>query len=258
MAEISQQPPEPKWHLGPLEIKRTTDVLAFVAFILSTIGLMAQAKDYLRGPEVVLFGTEPVTFGRNKTFKEYFAYDDEFVLLTATMSYVNAASVGLNGVIRREYLRFETNGVKFQYAAHEVVDTRAETSELVTAKKGDSGPFAINGASSVTHEILFEPHPVRCAAHDVGCKGSLPGLRWDKFLMGIKQNPTIRVTLLADSYEKSTVFARCNVVLSRIDIQSLEKNGWSAPDCHEEKEPSFLEKLFITGNETESEKKDIK
>src|SRR5438034_9327454 len=121
MVQLGPQAPEPKWRLGPLEIKRTTDILAFVAFILSLIGLFAQARDYARGADVILFTTEQVLFGNNKVFKEYFENDDEFVVLSATMSYVNAASMGLNATIRREYLRFHIDGQKIQYLAHSVV-----------------------------------------------------------------------------------------------------------------------------------------
>jgi hypothetical protein len=84
--------------LGPLQVKRTTDVLALVAFILSTIGLLAQLRDYFRGPEVVLFVPEQIDIASTPTWNQFFR-GQNFVLFGAVMSYVNSAPIGYPALI---------------------------------------------------------------------------------------------------------------------------------------------------------------
>jgi len=246
MVHQASEPPEPTWTLGPISIKRTTDILALVAFVLSIIGLLAQARDYLRGSNVVLFRPEQVTFGSSKALKIYFQNDDQFLLVTGIMSYVNDAPAGFNAAVGREYLRFYLDGKKYQYSAHQTVNTSSESSVLSVVKKDDSGPFAVNSGSAVSHEVLFEPHPVKCSRDDKGCVGSLPGIKWSEFKFAVKKSPSIVVDFLAEVYGKETLSVRCLITLNPNDLAAFDKDNqeWSAPDCGEEPKKSLWERIF--------------
>lgn len=251
MAGAPPEIPEPIWKLGPLSVKRTTDVLALVAFILSIIGLLAQAKDYLRGAHVVFFPPEQVTFGSSKALKVYFQNKDQFLLLTAIMSYVNDGPAGFNAAIGREYLRFYVGGKKYQYAAHQTVNTTTELSAfglsiLSALKKDDSGPFAINSGSAISHEVLFEPHQVRCTIRDKECSGALSAIKWEDFKSAIKKDPNVRVTLLADVFGQDTRTVDCLITISKYDLAAFDtpEQEWGAPNCEENEKPSFWQRIF--------------
>jgi hypothetical protein len=252
MAEIPPGSLEPIWRLGPVSVKRTTDILALVAFILSIIGLLAQAKDYLRGAHVVFLRPEQVTFGSSKAMKVYFQNNEQFLLLTAIMSYVNDAPAGFNSAIGREYLRLYVGDKKYQYAAHQTVNTSTELSAasgssiLTVLKKDDSGPFAINSGGAISHEVLFEPHAVRCTKDDKECSGSLSNIKWDEFKSAVKKDPNIRVTLLADVYGQGILTIECLIKISNYDLAAFENadQEWGGPDCVEEKKLSFWETIF--------------
>jgi hypothetical protein len=247
MGETGGEVPEPTWTLGPISVKRTTDVLALVAFILSILGLGAQIRDYLRGPDPILFVPEQATFGSANALKVFFQNNDQFLITTAIMSYVNDAPAGFNAAIGREYMRFQVDGKKYQYAAHQTVSTSSETSTLSVKKKDDSGPFALNAGSAISHEVLFEPHPVKCADGDRDCAGSLPAIKWADFTAAAKRNPVISVELLADVYGKTTLSVECTVTLNANDLIAFDTKGqeWSAPDCQEEKKAGFW--MSLTG-----------
>jgi len=238
--------PEPIWKLGPLSIKRTTDVLALVAFILSIIGLLAQIKDYLRGSNVLLLAPEQVVFGSAKALKTYFQNNDQFLITTAMMSHVNDAPAGFNAAIGREYIRINIDGKKYQYLAHQTVSTSAETSVLSVTKKEDSGPFAVNAGSAVSHEVLFEPHRVRCAHSDSDCVGSLDSIKWSDFRAAITKTPVLKIVLLADVYGRGTLSVQCTVTLNENDIRALEADDqqWAAPNCVEDEKKSLWQKIF--------------
>jgi hypothetical protein len=246
MAPRTPEPTDPTWTLGPLSIKRTTDILALVAFILSIIGLLAQIRDNLRGAHTVLFAPEQVTFGSTKALKVFFQNNDQLLITTAIMSYVNDGTAGFNAAVGREYMRFEIDGKKYQYLAHQTVNTSSETSTLSVVKKDDSGPFAINAGSAVSHEVLFEPHIVKCTAGDSDCTGSLPSIGWTEFKAAVNKNPTISVTLLADVYGKETLSVQCTITFNSNDLKAFDRDDqeWSAPDCHEEAKKNFWQRFL--------------
>ena len=223
-----------------------TDILALVAFVLSIVGLLAQTRDYLRGSNVVLFRPEQVTFGSSKALKVYFQNDDQFLLITAIMSYVNDAPAGFNAAVGREYVRFYLDGKKYQYSAHHAVNTSSESSVLTVVKKDNSGPFAVNSGSAVSHEVLFEPHPVKCVHDDKDCVGSLPAIKWSEFKLAVGKTPTVVVDLLADVYGKEILSVRCLITLNPNDLAAFDKDNqeWSAPDCAEESRKSLWERVF--------------
>jgi hypothetical protein len=247
MAGAPPETPEPIWKLGPVSVKRTTDILALVAFILSIIGLLAQAKDYLRGAHVVFFPPEQVTFGSSKAFKIYSQTNEQFLLLSAIMSYVNDAPAGFNAAVGREYLRFYVGGKKYQYVAHQTVNTNTElnasgVSILTASKKEDSGPFAISSGSAISHEVLFEPtHMVRCATRDKECSGSLSTIKWGDFKSAVQKDPNVRVTLVADVFGQDTLTVDCLIKMSNYDLVAFDtpEQEWGAPNCEEKKNPSF-------------------
>jgi hypothetical protein len=260
MARVQPETPEPTWTLGPLSVKRTTDILALVAFILSIIGLLAQTKDYLRGAHVVLFRPEQVTIGSSKALKIFFQNSDQFLLLTAIMSYVNDAPAGFNAAIGREYLRFYLGTKKYQYTAHQTVNTSTElsvatgASTLTVLKKDDSGPFAINSGGAISHEVLFEPHAVRCTKGDKECSGSLSGIKWEDFKTAIKKDSKLRVTLLADVYGQDIQSVECSINFSDYDLASFDNTNqeWGAPDCGEVKKLNIWERLVGTERSSNS------
>lgn len=234
----------PIWTLGPISVKRTTDVIALVAFMLSVIGLSAQVRDYLRGANPEMIAPEQVTFGSTKVLKVFF--NEPFLITTAIMGYVNDAPVGFNAAISREYMRFEIDGKRYQYAAHQAVQTRSETSKLAVTPKEDSGPFALNAGSAVSREVLFEPHRVKCEPHGQDCVGLLPGLKWQDFIAAVRNNRVISVTLLADVYGGKTLSVQCRIVLNDNDLNALSNQDqeWSAPDCQEQKKPSLWDSIL--------------
>lgn len=231
------------WRLGPLEVKRTTDVLAFVAFILSVIGLLSQLKDYFRGAEVALFATDQVDIGSTPTWQQFFENNDDFVLFGAGMSYVNSAAAGYNAAIRREYLRFTVDGIVYQYAAHDYVSTAVTGGQFKVEKKGDAGPFSLSAGTAVTHEVLFLPRVLQCDVNDDECKRARPALTWSEFKVAILKNPMIEITTVADIYGGKSVSVSCTLALGPADIQSLETHGWSGPDCHEQSRKGWLDWL---------------
>jgi hypothetical protein len=236
--------PEPTWSLGPFSIKRTTDFLALVAFILSIIGLLAQLRDYWRGAEPVLFAPEQLTLGSSKALKVA-DFQEQFLVATAILSYVNQAPVGFNAAVSREYIRLQIGDKKYQYMGHDIVKTGSVSGKLDITKKDDAGPFALGAGSAVSHEILFEPHPVKCRGDDQDCVGSLQALKWREFKAIVNKNPSITVTLLADIFRKGTVSVRCIITLDRHDLEAFENEvrEWSSPNCSEEPEKTFWKKL---------------
>lgn len=229
---------EPTWRLGPLQVKRTTDVLALVAFILSSIGLLAQLRDYFRGPSVVLFATEQVDIASTPTWNQFFR-GQNFVLFGAVLSYVNSAPTGYNAAVRHEWLRFVIDGNEYQYAAHDYVDTQVVGGKFKSEKKGDAGPFALMAGSAVTHEVLFLPRAVVCANNDEKCKKTRTELKWDDFKMAVQKNPEVRITMGADIYGINPVSVTCTLTIGKKDLDTFEADNWSSPDCHETMSTDF-------------------
>jgi len=239
---------EPQWKLGPLSISRTTDILAFVAFILSVIGLIAELRDYVRGPDIVLLPPEQIVIGNSSKLGQNFGSD--VVVITATMSYVNVAPPGFNAAIGKEYLRFTFDGREYQYFGHEfgTVGYDSEKKKDRYVKKEDFGPFAVNAGSAVSHETLFVPHPIRCDHGDQKCKRRLPMLLWDKFKKDMARNTEIEITLVADVYGKTTTLARCKAVLDKYDIPALADDDKQVrgPNCFPVVEQSGWERIFLS------------
>lgn len=189
----------------------------------------------------VLFAPEQVVFGSSETFQIHFQNDQQFLIATAVMSYVNNTATGFNSAISREYIRFIIGGQKYQYAARELVGTTStEAGKLVVRKLQDSGPFTLNAGGAISHEVLFMPHTVKCSADDQECVGSLPSISWSDFTAAIKRSRRLSITILADVYGSATVSAQCTVVLTPAELDALVNGNWSAPDCEQQRKPGHV------------------
>jgi hypothetical protein len=117
---------ESKLNLGFVQIKRTTDLIAFVAFILSALTLAAQLGEYTKSAELLSFFPSQIVIGNKEAMKRTRA--DDPVLFTATTQYVNRSLSGHNGIVQHEFFRIrigDRNGQyhQVQYGPYQIVRT---------------------------------------------------------------------------------------------------------------------------------------
>jgi hypothetical protein len=226
--------PEPVWTLGPISVKRTTDFLALVAFILSIVGLTAQARDYLRGARLALFAPDQILFlPSTKVPGVALQYNQPGMLATAIVSYVNDAPIGYNAVVARENMELEIAGQKYQYRAYEAIHSKLQGDNLDVDEQENVGPFAVNAGSAVSQEKLFLPYV------------ATSWVAWSDFINKIGSSPIVAVTLTADVYGKDTLSVQCAVQFGPSEFREVNdpKRQWSAPLCQEKKAP-LLDQRF--------------
>jgi hypothetical protein len=247
MRELTQE--EPQWNLGIVHIKRSTDLIALVAFVLSISTLGAQIAGYLKRAELVSFSPYQIVIGTKEAMDK--PRSDDSVLFAATTQYINESLSGHIGIVQREYLRFRVGGSKtqHQYGPYEIVKTNvSEKGKLTVPSKEDPGAFVVSAESPITHEVLFQPFADSgCLLNDAECKtfDTKTWYGWNDFKNDIipkndkNELTTIYVTIISTILDRKWIFwydqylleSRCTVTLSTTDRQTLISQQWLAPEC---------------------------
>ncbi len=209
-----------KW--AKLEISTKTDILALTAFILSVTGMLYQFSIFLRGDDIRFFTPQKITIIAEKLPN---FVGDEFIKITADMSYVNQGRAGYNGIVIKERvtIMFDDENISYQWL-------NFETYTLVDSKLknhffNDANPFVVNGGSGVSHVTSFVPK-------GVDDNDTTNYISWGEFTEVILDEiDRINFTFATDIYDHSAEYASCYIQLNDHLKESLKKNKWMAAEC---------------------------
>src|SRR4029077_4449446 len=95
---------DPKLNLRVIRIRRTTDIAAFVALILSLIAMIFQLQTYFSSPDVRSFPPRRIAIYNSELFKSVTDFGDPpEVLFAAITSYSNRASKDHPAIVMDEF-----------------------------------------------------------------------------------------------------------------------------------------------------------
>lgn len=217
-----RKPAKPKTFLG-LEIDRKTNVLSFVAFILSVGGIAGQVYFFLQGPRVKLQSPAQVTF-----FASTLSSDDatNYLKMTSQMAYVNTGQPGFNDAISKEYAVLEMGGKRYRHFWKSFVSSGRTPQGFAEGRKGDAVPVPVNAGSVESHETSFTPEPVT----QRGRNYAENYLEWAQFQQAIGREQHVIVSIYFETFGGNKGHASCKVLVNEALTLAL-KRGWAAPRC---------------------------
>ena len=238
---------EPQWNIGIVRIKRSTDLIALVAFVLSISTLSTQIAGYLKRAQLVSFPPYQILIGTKQAMDKPRSGDD--VLFAATTQYINESLSGHIGIVQREYLRVrvENNKIQHQYGPYEIVTSDiSEKWTLKMPEKEEPGAFVVSAEAPITHQVLFQPYQdADCLPDDVECNTfpTKTWYGWNEFKKDIlrkdEEDTKIYVTMVSTIYDRKWIFwyyrypliSQCTITLNKTARQSLISQQWLAPEC---------------------------
>lgn len=225
-------PTEPAFDLRFILIKRTTDVAAFVALILSVLALIFQLGAYFAGPDLKAFPPRQIVIYNSALLAPRIDFGNQQVLFAAVTSYANRAPREHPALVLNEFLRASIGGTMIQHWLYNVGNSdRAGTFEIEVNSKRPI-PFVVAGNNGFSHEVLFEPFSSSyCLAGDGGCRNAKTWLSWVEFIAEVRAARRIEITLGAELYNHTPALVSCVAVLTADLIDRLGSQGWLAPEC---------------------------
>jgi hypothetical protein len=252
-------PTEPLWNLGVIKIRRTADVIAFVALVLSLFTAIGQIVRVTDREDIASFSPHQIVISNNQAIQRPLPAENQVVFSVATQ-YMNRSSSGHIGVVESEILDVAVTlpdqprrVQQFQYQvvrSHSTGGTTSTASGMAMDYIADPSAFAVSQEVPTTHEVLFIPFgaPI-CIPGDNACEATSTSYPWADFIADMdevdKASPTspmsLQITVLALIYGTPSRFAAyqqyliqsapCAVTLTSFDRMVLRNNGWLAPLC---------------------------
>lgn len=223
-----------------IQIERKTDILAFTAFLLSVSTLIFQGILVIQGPDVTLFPSAQIILYSHKypdTHKEY-------VTIISTMTYVNRAPSGKNGVVSAEKVKFSINNRVYEQTWHQFVFVSTDSQQrqnLLVNERASAAPFVVNAGSAEAHDTWFAPTTdIDCAFRGQECDVDKDFLASTTFVQAFEdlllegEDRTTRVlefTLEARTLEDGEKRQECQTRLTARYLRQFRQNGWTVLYC---------------------------
>jgi hypothetical protein len=210
-----------------IEIERKTNILSFVAFVLSVLALLHQIYGFFQGPDVKLFPPDQILIFSKKLGKDY------YLMFAAPMAYVNKGQIGYNAVVKRELISFVIGGKTYEHHWQEFITSSCdENNKLKIDKKEEAQPLLINAGNTISHETLFLPHTIKSRNGNESNKWK-NYLKWKDFYNALAGMKELKIEFISDVYDKKPLKISRIIYIDDNLLSLLKKYGWAAPSCWE-------------------------
>ena len=238
---------DPKLNLRFIMIKKTTDIAAFVALLLSALAMYLTLQSYFAGPNLKLLLPRQIVLYNSDYLKRVGA---DFgappsVLFAAITSYANRASKDHPAIVMNEFIRVAVGANKVQHWLYDIGNSEFSGPFKFQTSATRPIPFIVEGNNGFSHEVLFQPYPdPYCLPADPECTGSNTWYSWKNFIDDLKKSHSINVTLGAELDYRIPSLVSCSAGVTDDQInmlgseyklavycdpnQSDEKGLWSA------------------------------
>lgn len=202
-----------------IEIERKTDILAFVAFLISISSLVTQTANLIKGPEVNLEPPTQILINSHK-----YPDDKSYIRISAKLTYLNTGSPGYDDNIKSEKVSFSIQNREITLIGQEYIESSVENKTLKIERKSDAVPVQIKSGTVVSHETYFAPWPsnIDDAASNFQ--------EFSDFLKQIKTKEELNIKITSTTFGGKTITANCRLMTNDF-IKHLETKSWSAPIC---------------------------
>jgi hypothetical protein len=214
-----------------LKISREVNVLALIAFILSTSSLALQGWQYWRGAQVTMTVGERVNLVRrtNPARPEV-----PFLVVNARLNYLNSGAVGRDALIGDERLQVRLGDDSFEYRWLHFELIVPDRQGLPEAKVLDGAhTFIAPGAGAASHQttfVAFPGAPVRDGGDRPPFAEAIP---WGTFMLRLELglDAPLRLRFSAVGLDGSHFVHECAVLMTDEVALSLRENGWATALC---------------------------
>lgn len=215
-----------------LQVERRTDLLAAAAFLMALASAIAQLYYSWIGAKVELFAPEQVTL-----ILHDYGSGQHYLRIGARMAYVNAGRPGYNATVRREAVKFNLTGRTYEQVWQSEHQFSQLGNRLTDKYLAEARPFPINAGSSVSREVYFAPHQVRCSTKETTCDPDTQYLDAKSAIDAVSSLKTLRVTFLSWVFgEDEPLSVSCTLDISDPVVDGLVLNRWAAPNCWSDKQ----------------------
>ena len=211
-----------------LKISREVNVLALIAFILSTSSLALQGWQYWRGAQVTMTVGERVNLVRhiNPARKEV-----PFLMVNARLNYLNSGAVGRDALIGDERLHVLLGDEVFEYRWLHFELILPDQQGLPEADVQDGAhTFISPGAGAASHQTTFVAFPGSPVRH-----GDRPtfaeAIPWSTLLLKLELGAPLRLRFSAVGLDGSLFVHECAVLMTEEVKLSLRDNHWATALC---------------------------
>jgi hypothetical protein len=224
---------DPKLNLRFITIRRTTDVAAFVALLLSVLAMFFQLQNVFAGPDVKSFLPRQIAIYNSDLLKDQTDFGNKSqVLFAAITSYANRASKEHTGIVLNEFIRVVIGRTKVQHWFYAAGNSVFRGPFQIQSGAMRPIPFGVAGNNGFAHDVLFQPlKSSHCLPADHECAGANTWYSWADFMTDLASSPFITVTLGAELDNQRPLLAGCTVALSADDMNILGSEGHLAAAC---------------------------
>jgi hypothetical protein len=214
-------------NLFGLQIERNVDVLALIGFIFASAGGVYQIFGALKGHEAELFPPRFVLV----LAADYPNTQRRYLRVNARMAYVNTGQPGYNAVVTQERVRIGIGKNTFEQVGFSYESFRVKEGSLASETFSDAEPFAIQAASSISHETYFGAATAVCDSDEPNCNRDQNFLPWDQFLILISENKSITFEFLADVHNERPLRQICVATVDDSTFDALLRRKFDTVLC---------------------------
>jgi hypothetical protein len=224
---------DPKLNLRFIRIRRTTDIAAFVALILSTIAMIFQLQTFFSGPHLKSFSPRQIVIYNSDLFKPNVDFGAPAeVLFAAITSYANRASNDHPAIVMNEFIRVVVGVTKVEHWLYDVGNSEFQGAFQFQTSAARPIPFVVGGNNGFSHQVLFQPFSSPyCLSADQECVGSNTWYSWKQFIDDLKISHIINVTLGTELDNQNPSLVNCVVSISDDKIDILGSEGKLTVEC---------------------------
>jgi hypothetical protein len=224
---------DPTLNLRFILIRKTTDIAAFVALILSAFAMYLTLQSYFAKSDLQLFQPRQIVLYNSDFFKPEvnFGAPPE-ILFAAITSYANRASKDHPAIVMNEFIRVAVDGNKVQHWLYEIGNSEFTGPFKFQTSATRPIPFIIGGNNGFSHEVLFQPFlSPYCLPRDQECTGSHTWYKFVQFIDDLKASHRINVTLGAELDYRIPSLVNCSAAVSDDQINILGSDWKLVVDC---------------------------
>lgn len=218
---------KPTLRLFGLSLDLKVNVIALIAFVLSTGSIVLQGVQILRGPQVVMSNGERVNFVRRTHPAQP---ETPYLVINARLDYVNTGAVGRDAIVSSERLEIQFGDLapyEYRWLHFELfVPDESGGPKVLTEDVAHS--FLVPGGGAETHQTTF------VAFRDASVRNAdakAAPVLWVDFLRLIETERPITLKFFAVDRRGNAYETVCTVVLTDPLLEALRKNHWATALC---------------------------
>ena len=224
---------DPKLNLRLIRIKRTTDIAAFVALILSAITMYLTLQPYFRGPNLKLISPRQIVLYNSDLFKPKIDFGSPSeILFAAITGYANRASKDHAAIVVNEFIRVTVGPITIQHWLYDIGNSEFRGPFEFQTHENRPIPFIVDGNNGFSHEVLFQPlSKAYCLPADHECTDPQTRYSWKDFIQDLRRSHRIDITLGAELDNRTPSSVNCLSQVHDDKINILANDGKVAVDC---------------------------